>query len=229
MSFPTVSAPKVLLFDVNETLLDLAPLHESVDSVLLEHKGSKQWFSSLLHYSLVLTVSGQFRPFSEIGVAVLQMMATNRDVMLSEEDARKALEPLRSAPAHPDVLPALAALRRSGFRMAALTNSSSDGMGAQLENAGISPFLERQLSVESVGKYKPHREVYAWAAEQMQVQPKECMFVAAHPWDVAGAAWAGMRTAFLARLGAQPLPIAPKPEIECLDMDDLAKRLGATA
>lgn len=228
MSFPTVSAPGVLLFDVNETLLDLAALHESIDSVLLEHNGSTQWFSSVLHYSLVLTVSGQFRPFPEIGVAVLQMMATNRDVMLSEEDARKALEPLRSAPAHPDVLPALEALRRTGIRMAALTNSSCDGMRAQLENAGIAPFLERQLSVESVGKYKPHRDVYAWAAEQMQVQPQDCMLVAAHPWDVAGAAWAGMRTAFLARLGVAPLPIAPKPDIEGLDMGDLANRLGVS-
>lgn len=229
MSFPTVSAPKVLLFDVNETLLDLAALHESVDSVLLEHNGSKQWFGSVLHYSLVLTVSGQYRPFPEIGVAVLQMMATNRDVMLSEEDARKALEPLRSAPAHPDVLPALEALRRTGIRMAALTNSSSDGLRAQLENAGIAPFLERQLSVESVGKYKPHRDVYAWAAAQMQVPLHDCMLVAAHPWDVAGAAWAGMRTGFLARLGVSPLPVAPKPDIEGLDMGDLAKRLGAAA
>ncbi|UVW28774.1 haloacid dehalogenase type II [Massilia sp. H6] len=229
MSFPTVSAPKVLLFDVNETLLDLAALHESVDSVLLEHQGSKQWFSKLLHYSLVLTVSGQYRPLPEIGVAVLQMMATNRDVMLSEEDAKKALEPLRSAPAHPDVLPALDALRSSGIRMAALTNSSSEVLRAQLEHAGIAPFLERQLSVESVGKYKPHRDVYAWAAEQMQVPLQDCMLVAAHPWDVAGAAWAGMRTAFLARLGVQPLPIAPKPDIEALDLGDLAQRLGAAA
>jgi 2-haloacid dehalogenase len=229
MTQPPVSTPRVLLFDVNETLLDLSELHESVDNVLLQNNGSKLWFSSVLHYSLVLTVSGQFRPFPEIGAAVLQMMATNRDVMLSDDDARKALEPMRRAGAHPDVLPALEALHRAGIRMATLTNSTADGARAQLDAAGIAQFLERQLSVESVGQYKPHREVYAWAAAQMQVAPEACMLVAAHPWDVAGAAWAGMRTAFLARLGVRPLPLAPDPDIECLDLGDLVKQLGVSA
>lgn len=84
MSLPTVSTPGVLLFDVNETLLNLTELHDSLDSVLLQHNGSKLWFSSVLHYSRVLTASGQFRPFPEIGAAVLQMMAIDRNVMLRE-------------------------------------------------------------------------------------------------------------------------------------------------
>lgn len=200
MSLPIVSAPELLIFDVNETLLDLAEVNESVDSALLEQNSSKLWFSSVLHYSLVLTVSGQFSPFQGIGAAVLQMMASDRAVMLSDEAAIEALAPMRRAPAHPDVLPALDAFRRAGIRMATLTNSTCEGVRNQLESAGIASLFERQLSVESVGKYKPHRDVYKWAAKQMKVRPEGCMLVAAHPWDVAGAAWAGMRTAFLARL-----------------------------
>ena len=164
----------------------------------------------------------------EIGTAVLQMMSTDRDVMLSEEDAKKAIEPMRRAPAHPDVLPALDSLSRAGIRMAILTNSTCDGVRTQLERAGIASFFEQQLSVESIAKYKPHRDVYDWAARQMGVRPEDCMLVAAHPWDVAGAAWAGMPTAFLARLGVRPLPIAPTPDIEGLDMGDLVKRLGVS-
>jgi 2-haloacid dehalogenase len=227
MSVPATGAPKVLLFDVNETLLNLASVEESVNKVLLENNAAKLWFSNMLHYSLVLTVSGQYRPFPEIGAAVLQMMARNRDVMLSAEDASKALEPMKSAPAHADVPTALAALRSAGFRMATLTNSTCEGSKAQLDSAGIAGFFERQLSVETVKKYKPHRDVYLWAAEQMQVQPADCMLVAAHPWDVAGAAWAGMRAAFLARVGVQTFTPAPAPEIEALDLGDLARRLGA--
>lgn len=227
MSVLAKKAPKVLLFDVNETLLNLDLVEEGVNEVLLENNAAKLWFSNMLHYSLVLTVSGQYRPFPEIGAAVLQMMAKNRDVMLSDEDARQALGPLMSAPPHADVPAALAALRCAGFRMATLTNSTCAGSKTQLESAGIAEFFERQLSVETIKKYKPHRDVYLWAAEQMQVQPTDCMLVAAHPWDVAGAAWAGMRTAFLARVGKQTLGLAPAPEIEILDLGDLAKRLGA--
>lgn len=227
MGVPALSAPKVLLFDVNETLLNLAALEESVDSILLQNEGAKLWFSNLLHYSLVLTVSGQYRPFPEIGAAVLQMLARNRDVILSEEDAMKALEPMKSAPAHADVHDALAALREAGFRMATLTNSTSEGSKTQLGNAGIAQFFEQQLSVQTIGKYKPHRDVYLWAAEQMQVEPGDCMLVAAHPWDVAGAALAGMRSAFLTRVGVAVLPLAPVPEVEAADLGALAKRLVA--
>lgn len=225
MNPPTMQARPVLLFDVNETLVDLAAVHASVDAVLLQNGGAKQWFSSVLHYSLVLSAAGQFRPFPEVGAAVLQMMARDRDVVLSEDAAREALAPMRSTPAHPDVAPALEALRGAGIRMAALTNSSCEGVRAQLDGAGIAGYFERQLSVETIGIYKPHQEVYRWAARQMGVAPQDCMLVAAHPWDVAGAAWAGMRSAFLARLGVQPFPLAPRPDFEGLDMAGLARWL----
>lgn len=227
MSQPQVRAPEVLLFDVNETLLNLATLQASVNKVLMDEEGARQWFTTMLHYSLVLTVSGRFRPFPEVGAAALQMLAGQRQISLGDAEARQALEPMKSATAHADVRPGLEALRRAGFRMAALTNSTCEGVRAQLEGAGLAEFFQRQLSVETIRKYKPHRDVYTWAAEQMQAQPADCMLVAAHPWDVAGAAWSGMRTAFLTRAGAQPFPLAPAPEIEALDMTELAARLGA--
>ncbi len=71
----TVSRPKVLLFDVNETLLDLTTVREAVNAVLLDEHGAAVWFSNLLHHSLVMTVNGQYSDFAEIGAAVLQMLA----------------------------------------------------------------------------------------------------------------------------------------------------------
>jgi len=43
--------PKVLLFDVNETLLNIAPLKEKVGAVLLDPKAPELWFATMLHYS----------------------------------------------------------------------------------------------------------------------------------------------------------------------------------
>lgn len=219
--------PKVLLFDVNETLLDIGPLKEKVGDVLLDPKAPELWFATMLQYSLATTVSGQYFAFPEIGAAVLRMLARNSDVTISQEDAKKTLSIMKSLPAHKDVEPALRRLTAAGFRMAALTNSTQEGVKAQLQSAGLSAFFERELSVESVGKFKPHADVYAWAAQQMKVKPAECMLVAAHGWDVAGAKWAGMATAFIAREGQQKFPLAPEPDADASDLLGLAEALGA--
>ncbi|WP_426176960.1 haloacid dehalogenase type II [Massilia sp. TWR1-2-2] len=227
MNMPHHSRPAVLLFDVNETLLDLAPLEESIDEVLLENGASRLWFTTMLQYSLVLTVGGKYEAFADVGAATLMMLARNREVMLDLEQAHDALEPMLKLAPHRDVLDSLSRLKRSGFRMASLSNSSVAASKSQLEHAGLTPMFERQLSVESVAKYKPHCEVYQWAAREMQVSEQDCMLVAAHPWDVAGAAWAGMQTAFLERKGNQPFSLASLPDICASDLHNLADQLLA--
>lgn len=227
MNQPMRARPAVLLFDVNETLLNLQPLEECIDAVLLENGASRLWFTTMLQYSLVMTVSGQYKALGEIGAATLQMMARNREVVLSEADAKEALKPMLSLSPHADVRSALERLKASGFRMATLTNSSTNACKAQLENAGIADLFERQLSVETTGKFKPHRDVYQWAANEMGVPPGECMLVAAHAWDVAGASWAGMQSAFIERAGSQVFPLAQDPTLSASDLNGLFDQLDA--
>lgn len=227
MSNAKQNRPAVLLFDVNETLLDLRPLRERIESVLLDAEGAILWFTTMLQYSLVMTVGEKYAPFPDIGVATLKMLAKNREVVLSDADARRALEPMSSLSPYPDVRPALERLRGAGFRLAALTNSSQSGVKAQLEHAGLADCFERQLSVETVGKYKPHLAVYRWAAAEMRAEPGMCMLVAAHGWDVAGAAWAGLRSAFVERGGQQMFPLAAPPDIVAADLEGVADALLA--
>lgn len=224
---PVNAKPKVLLFDVNETLLDLGPLKDRIGEVLLDPRAAELWFATMLQYSLAATVSGRYFAFPEIGAAVLRMLATRSDVTISQDDAKQVLSGMTSLPAHQDVVPGLRRLQQGGFRLATLTNSSQDGVKAQMQAAGLSGFFERELSVQSVGKYKPHADVYAWAAREMKAQPSECMLVAAHGWDVAGAKWAGMQAAFIARQGQHTFPLAPEPDADVADLPGLADALGA--
>jgi 2-haloacid dehalogenase len=43
----------VIIFDVNETLLDMAPLKNNINSLLEEPQAFRIWFGMVLHYSLV--------------------------------------------------------------------------------------------------------------------------------------------------------------------------------
>ncbi len=209
-----LSPPKVLFFDVNESLLNLSILKASVGKAL----GGREdlvplWFTTMLQYSLVTTTSGQFADFGTIGAATLSMVAANNKINLTKSEAEYAISPILRLSPHPEVKQALANARNAGFTMASLTNSSKKGVEEQFNNAGLTEFFDERLSVEEVRKYKPHREVYHWAAEKLKARPEECMMIAAHGWDVAGAMWAGWRAAFIARPGQQLYPMSPPPEI----------------
>ena len=219
--------PRVLLFDVNETLLDLASIKRSVNDLLLDESGATLWFSTMLHHSLVMTVSGKHADLMEVGAAVLQMLARNRDIALSTDEAKQTLSAMRALPPHPDVLPALDRLKRAGYRLATLTNSSKTAVKAQIEHAALEGFFEQQLSVETPRLFKPHHSVYAWATKEMNAAEADCMLVAAHGWDVAGAKWAGLQAAFIARSGQQIFPLAEPPEIDVADFSALADALDA--
>jgi 2-haloacid dehalogenase len=223
-----MTRPKMLFFDVNETLLDLNAMKAVVGEALGSRPDlSSLWFTTMLQYSLVVTVTDQYQHFGEVGVAALLMVARNHGVNLSPEEARRAVSFIVSLPAHPDVRPALEELKSEGFRMATLTNSSQAAVDAQMQNANLTDLFEKQLSVEEVQLFKPHNHVYKWAARKMGLAPEECMLVAAHGWDVAGAMWSGWRAAFISRPGAQLFPLAPVPEIVEPDMRAAAKRLIA--
>lgn len=225
---PMPEQPKVIIFDVNETLLDLEKMRHSVGAAL---NGKEEllplWFSTMLHYSLVSTVTDEYQDFGKIGVAALMMVAENNDINISEEDAKSAIvPPLLSLPAHPDVKNGLSQLKSAGFRLVSLTNSSNYGVKTQLENAGLTDFFEARMSIEDIEVYKPDLRAYKWALEQLGVKPEEALMVAAHGWDVAGAKAAGMQTAFIARPGKALYPLAQAPDYNVKDLNELVTALS---
>jgi len=218
--------PKVLFFDVNESLLDLANIKKSVGKALGNREDLVSlWFTTMLQYSLVETTSRQYTDFGKIGAATLRMVAANNGVQLTEGAAQEAVSVISSLPAHPEVKEALGKLKKAGYTMVSLTNSSNKGVENQFKNAGLTDFFDQRLSIEDVGKYKPHSDVYDWAARKMGVHPSECMMIAAHGWDIAGAIWADWRGAFIARPGQQLYPLAPLPEINETDLLKIAEKL----
>ncbi len=216
--------PKVLFFDVNETLLDLTQMKKQVSEALEGRIDLLSlWFTTMLQYSLVMTTSGQYEHFGNIGAATLQMVAANNNISITEENARETIvNALRGLPAHPEVKSSLAQLKEDGYKLVSFTNSSNDGVKKQFESAGLTDYFDERLSVEDIGKFKPSSDVYDWAARKMGIKPSEAMLIAAHGWDVAGALWAGWRAAFISRPGQQLFPLAPKTEIDESDLQKVA-------
>lgn len=217
----------MIAFDVNETLLDLAPIRANLESIFGTDPPAGEWFARLLHGSLVANTLGQYRPFGEIATETLITLAGRRGLLLRAEDAIEALAPMSKLPPHPDVVPGIERLAAAGKRMVALTNGSREVAEAQINNAGISGQLERVISVDEVGVFKPDPRPYRHAADSMGVPIEEMVLVAAHDWDCAGAVNAGAKAVFVKRPGAVWGLPTPPPEHQVETISQLATAMGA--
>lgn len=216
---------RVLLFDVNETLLDLRVLDPVFERVFGDASVRRQWFGLVLRNAMALTITGDYEDFLAIGAASLDMVARQRGVALDDAERRTIREAMGNLPAHDDVVENLQRLHRAGFRMAALTNSPLDAAKRQLSNAGIASLFDRIMSVEATGKFKPAVEPYRHAAATLGTSTGQICMVAAHDWDIAGAMRAGCAGAYLLRPGMVLNPLYPAPDIVEADFHRLAERI----
>lgn len=213
---------RVQVFDVNETLLDLAAMDPHFERVFGDTGVRRAWFAQMIQSALVATVTGAYSQFGAIGMAALAMTAEQAGVQLREEDREAIIGQMRQLPPHPEVPGALQRLRAAGFRLAALTNSTEQVARAQLEHAGLIDAFELVLSADTVRRLKPAPEPYRMAAERLGVAVEEVRLIAAHAWDVAGAARAGCAAAFVARPGKVFDPLVERPDIIGADLAEVA-------
>ncbi|BAX94517.1 haloacid dehalogenase type II [Mycobacterium shigaense] len=220
--------PSVLVFDVNETLIDIDSIAPLFGELFDDERVLREWFGQLIMYSMTITLAGRYVSFFELGQGVLRMLGAIHQTPVTDDDLARLHTLLRTMPAHPDAVPGLTALRDGGFRLATLTNSPHrPSVPTPLENAGLARFFERQLSVESVRAFKPSPVVYQHACRELGVAPADCMMVAAHAWDTLGAQSAGFGGAQITRPGNPPLPVdgLPRPHLVVNDLRELAERL----
>ena len=108
--------PRIIVFDVNETLLDVDALSHTSRARSATELVLREWSSTVLLYSEVASLAGPYSDFGAIGGAALEMVASSRRVSLSTDDRTRILSGMRSLPAHPDVREGLRRLREAGFR-----------------------------------------------------------------------------------------------------------------
>lgn len=220
-------SPSIIVFDVNETLLDIDTLAPLFSRLFTDERILREWFAQLVLYSQTMTLSGLYTPFGELGVGALQMTADIHEITLTNKDITEFKQRMSEMPAHADAIPALTKLRDAGFRLATLTNSASSVSPTPLEKAGLSKFFERSFSVESVAKFKPAPETYQSVAKALSVEISDLCLVACHLWDTIGAQAAGCQGAFLKRPYNAMLPATnvPTPNFMAPDLITLAEQI----
>jgi 2-haloacid dehalogenase len=221
-----MSRQPVIVFDVNETLLDLDTLRPVFDRIFGDPAALRLWFANLITYSEALTLAGVYVPFTDIGAAVLEMLAATRGITVSGNDVAELTTRFATMPPHPEVPAALRRLRDHGFRLFTLTDNTLAISGRQLEHAGVIDVFERRFSVdETVRRHKPAREAYESVTAALQADPGDICLIACHVWDTMGAQAAGWKAGLIQRPGNAPLEVGPQPDYIGDDLDEVADQL----
>ncbi len=214
--------PEVVAFDVNETVLDLAPVRAALVEAGRSDARLAAVFARTLLTGVAAATTGTWCRFRDAFDAALAQ-ATD----LGEDERSQVTGAFLELAPHPDVEPALRRLVEAGVRVVTLTHGSPGVAEAGLERGGVSPLVERSLSSEVIRAWKPAREVYLWAAGVCDVAPDRMALVAAHGWDVLGAQRAGLTGAWFPRHERVYPAVYEAPHVTAPDLPGVVEQLLA--
>ena len=217
---------EVLVFDVNETLSDMSVMSQRFADVGADGRLAPTWFAGLLRDGIALAATGSSEKFATIARESLHVLLGGLSLgMETDKAADHVLEGFAGLDVHPDVSAGVRALSKAGLRLVTLSNGAAGVAEGLLSRAGVRDSFESLLSVEEAGIWKPAAASYEYAARKCGVSPDRMMLVAVHPWDIDGAARAGMQTAWVSRGGGRYPAYFRAPDRTATGIDDLAGQL----
>ena len=216
-----IGTNQTVLFDINETVLDLSSLKAKFKKAFGDEQVTATWFSMLLHSSTVCILTKVETDFATLAKINLQVIASRLGLKLSEQMSLDILNGFASLSPHDDVVDALKALRNAGVKTVAFSNSSLALITAQLTNAGLSEYFDDIVSVEQTGSFKPDPNVYKFVANKLNQPTQQLRLVATHDWDTHGALSVGMKAAYINRLNSPYNPLYLRPDIVANTMNEI--------
>lgn len=173
-----MATPRVLVFDVNETLLDIESMAPLFDELFGDRRVLREWFNQLVLYSMTATLSDSYVDFATLAGGVLRMLADIHHAHVTDDDVARLTVGMRTMPGYPDTVDGLRELRDNGFRLVTLTNSPHPpGVPTALENAGLAKFFEQRFTVDACQAFKPAPSVYRYVCRELDVAPADLSLI----------------------------------------------------
>lgn len=227
MTHPAFAKTQACVFDAYGTLFDV----NSAVSRLRDRVGpqygeiSAAWRVRQLEYTWLRSLMKSHTDFWHLtsdALAVTLRTFSIDDAELHEE----LMQAYLSLNAFSEVSSVLHQLKQAGMQTAILTNGSPAMITSAVSNAGIDEVIDRQLSVESVGVFKPDARVYQLAVDELNVEAANIAFLSSNAWDAAGAAHFGFNVAWVNRYGQPSEALPGTPSAMLADLSELPALLG---
>jgi 2-haloacid dehalogenase len=155
--------PKVLVFDVAESLLDLQALRPQFQRMFGNGALVDEWFGETILYSESATLTNTFVPFGKLGAGVLRMLGRIHNVEISDADVSELGKGLATLPPHPDVPDSLRKLKAAGYRMVTLTDSPVVPGAGPLQAAGLADLFDSNSPPRRSAATNPRARPIRWS------------------------------------------------------------------
>ncbi|WP_231420540.1 MULTISPECIES: haloacid dehalogenase type II [unclassified Sphingomonas] len=218
----------MIVFDVNETLLDIEFLEPLFTDIFPVPGRMREWFAQVILYSEALSLAGPYVPFGKLGGAVLRMLGQIHGISVTDEHVRQLSALMTEMPVHADVFTGLAVLKDAGFSIVTLTNSPKSAGPDALDKAGLGPMFDQRFTVDTVQRFKPTPATYQLVQDTMEAVPDSTWLIAAHTWDTIGAQSFGWKAALVTRGVNAPLVLdgIPQPTLVARDVGEAARAIA---
>jgi 2-haloacid dehalogenase len=213
---PLVSEFDVVAFDVYGTLFDITGERWAAPEVVATMR-SKQ-----LQYSWLVSLMGDYRPFSELTRAAVEHAL---EVHGASADVDAVMDGMLRIKPYPETVGVLERLRAHA-RLAVLSNGDTESLEALLQNTGVRELFDLVISAAEVRIFKPAPAVYQLLLDKSRAGRDRVLFVSSNGFDVAGAARFGLRVAWVNRRGSPPEGVGGRPEFAVKDLTELAALVG---
>lgn len=215
------------VFDAYGTLFDVSSVARGAQDALGDRWQalSELWRTKQLQYTWLRGLGGHHADFWQVTGDALDFAMGTLGIHDDELRARLMDLYLRIA-AYPEVPAMLAELKSREIKLAILSNGTPKMLAAAVANSGIAEYFDAVLSVEEVGVFKPHPNVYGMAPKRLGVSNEQICFLSSNGWDAFAAKAFGFRVLWCNRFGQMPERIPSTPDGEITDLAMLPARLA---
>lgn len=200
----------IVAFDIIGTCFSLEKPRQKLAELNAPTYAIELWFSQTLRDAFAISHAGSYQPLKQVLEAELPRTLKMLDIKADSLEITGIIESFSELELHSDALESFEVLKKAGCSIVALSNGSENSTRELLIRAGAIEYFDRIFSCDAVLKTKPHPDVYALLKQEKE---NDVWMVAAHAWDIAGAALANLRTAFVTQVELDYLSVYPQPEV----------------
>lgn len=221
----TLSGPKPtwLTFDCYGTLIQWDEgLLAAVEKILAKQPGSSVNADTLIEvydrYEHGLEQTPPHRKFRDVAGTGLELAMKELGLAYSEDDIAILTSSISKMPPFPEVPDALGELKAMGYQLCIISNTDDDIIAGNVAQLG--GHIDRVISAEQAGAYKPSRRIFEHAHKELAVGLDQVLHICASPHlDLAAAREIGFRCIWVDRgTGRKPLPdYTPDKIVRTLD------------
>jgi 2-haloacid dehalogenase len=191
---------KAVVFDAYGTLYDIQSVAAVTEQAFPGYGEiiTQIWRIKQLEYTWLRSLMRRYEDFSVITRESLAYSLRALGLACDAATFDRIMDKYLHLELYADAKATLAAL--SSYKLAILSNGSTDMLNALVKNSGLDRVLEATISIDTKRIFKPSPEAYSLIEARLGAAPRDVLFVSSNPWDACGAKAFGLNVAWIERV-----------------------------